>query len=58
MLCPEVPMNSSVAIDNCGEGRKLYKCLNEEWVCIVKASRLLVKITVTEKKEGVYRYSM
>lgn len=29
---------------------KLYTWLNEEWACIVKASRLLVKITVTEKK--------
>lgn len=37
---------------------KLYTWLNEEWVCIVKASRLLVKITVTEIKERVYRYSM
>lgn len=51
VLCPQVPMNSSVAADNCGEAKKLYMWLNEEWVCIVKAFRLLVKITVTEKQK-------
>lgn len=64
-LCLSAPLQSFpwipfVAIDNCGDWveKTVHMIEWKNGFCIVKASRLLVQITVTEMKKEIYRYSM